>query len=32
MDIIKAVEDRRSIRKFQDKVVSKEIIEKYAHG
>ena len=28
MDIIKAIEDRRSIRKFQDKVVPKEIIER----
>lgn len=28
MDIIKAIEDRRSIRKFQDKTIPKEIIEK----
>lgn len=28
MDIIKTIEERRSIRKFQDKVVSKEIIER----
>lgn len=28
MDIIKAIEERRSIRKFQDKTVSKEIIKK----
>ncbi|MBW6410176.1 nitroreductase family protein [Clostridium weizhouense] len=28
MDVIKAIEERRSIRKFQDKTVSKEIIEK----
>ncbi len=28
MDIIRAIEERRSIRKFKDKVVPKEIIEK----
>ncbi len=28
MDVIRAIEERRSIRKFKDKVVSKEIIEK----
>ncbi|WP_252227059.1 nitroreductase [Clostridium sp. ZBS2] len=28
MDVIKTIEERRSIRKFQDKTVSKEIIEK----
>lgn len=28
MDIIKSIEDRRSIRKFQDKAIPKEIIEK----
>lgn len=28
MDVIKAIEERRSIRKFQDKTISKEIIAK----
>lgn len=28
MDVIRAIEERRSIRKFKDKVVPKEIIEK----
>lgn len=28
MDVIKVIEERRSIRKFQDKAVSKEIIKK----
>lgn len=28
MDVIRAIEERRSIRKFQDKTVEKERIEK----